>query len=122
MTSAAGVAHSANESLCVSLSLGVSLSDPHSLSGMSSATGVVYSAEEFEKLFLQGQRQKGQLAALEEENSRLKAELSFEQRARSKAVSKEGREEWRKAEGGGVVQVTSWPEILSSISERRNNI
>ena len=47
---------------------------------------LVYSAEEFEKLFLEGQRQKGRIAALEEENQRLKAELSSEQRARSKAV------------------------------------
>ena len=82
----------------------------------------MYSAEEFEKLFLQGQRQKGQLAALEEENSRLKAELSSEQRARSKAVRKEGSEEGTKEEGGRVVQVASWPEIFSSISEREDNI
>ena len=45
-----------------------------------------YTSEEYEKLFLEGQRQKGQIAALEEENSRLKSELASEQRARSKSV------------------------------------
>jgi hypothetical protein len=45
-----------------------------------------YSSEEYEKLFLEGQRQKGQIVALEEENARLKSELALEQRARSKSV------------------------------------
>ena len=46
----------------------------------------IYSPHEFEKLFLEAHKQRGTIAALEDEATRLKASLSNEQRARAKAV------------------------------------
>ena len=50
------------------------------------STSSIYSAEEFEKLFLEARRQKGKIAALEDEAKKLKADLAAEQRARAKSV------------------------------------
>jgi hypothetical protein len=46
----------------------------------------IYSVEEFEKLFLESRRQKGKIAALEDEAKKLKSDLFAEQRARAKSV------------------------------------
>ena len=45
------------------------------------------SVVEYERLFLEAHKQQGQIAGLEEELARVKADLSVEKRSRAKAVS-----------------------------------
>ena len=42
---------------------------------------------EYERLFLEAHKQQGQIAGLEEELARVKADLCVEKRSRAKAVS-----------------------------------